>query len=112
MDEIVKNKISFWEKELDKAKLENSSFCIKLASLKIEQLLSIYKNKPMKLDRFETSLEIINNKIYSFNKLVGFIKDDYIRYNTEVEIGKLSIKHIEYTAEYLGKKIKTINEDT
>jgi len=106
MDEIVKNKLSFWEKELDKAKLENSNFCIKLASLKIEQLLSINKNKPMKLDRFETSLEIINNKIYSFDKVVGVIKGGYIHCDNDVELNKSSIKHIEYTAEYLGKKIK------
>ena len=106
MDEIIKNKLSFWEKELDKAKLENSSFCIKLASLKIEQLLSINKNKPMKLDRFETSLEIINNKIYSFDKLVGVIKGGYIHCDNHVELNKSSIKHIKYAAEYLGKKIK------
>ena len=106
MDKIIKNKLSFWEKELEKAKIDKSSFYIKFASQKIEQLLSIYKNKPMKLDRFETSLEIINNKVYSFNKLVGIIKDGYIHCNKDEVLNKSSIKHIEYTAEYLGKKIK------
>ena len=106
MDEIVKNKIAFWEKELDKAKLENSNFCVKLASLKIEQLLSIYKKKTMKLDRFETNLEIINDKIYSFDKLVGVIKDGYIYCENHKELNKSSIKHIKYVAEYFGKKIK------
>ena len=60
----------------------------------------------MKLDRFENSLEVVNNKIYSFNKLVAIIDGDCIEFKKDIKIDKISIKHVKYAAEYLGKKIK------
>jgi hypothetical protein len=65
----------------------------------------------MKLDRFESSLSIVGNNIYSFEVKVAAIKDNYINV-TECN-NKRTGSHLKYCSEYLGKRleVETLDND-